>query len=72
MRFFAVEGDMIPSSFRSSIIQPQAIYLFIDLQLQAQPGKNLLWDVKFKKACTKWVHQHPELKAQFSRKNILV
>ena len=31
---------------------------------------ELIWDEKFKKAYKKWVHQHPELKAQFARKII--
>ena len=29
---------------------------------------ELIWDERFKKIYKKWVHQHPELKAQFARK----
>jgi len=32
---------------------------------------ELVWDEKFKKAYKKWVHQHPELKAQFAKKIML-
>jgi len=29
---------------------------------------ELLWDERFKKIYKKWLHQHPELKAQFAKK----
>jgi len=32
---------------------------------------ELIWDERFKKIYKKWIRQHPELKAQFSKKNLL-
>jgi mRNA-degrading endonuclease YafQ of YafQ-DinJ toxin-antitoxin module len=32
---------------------------------------ELIWDERFKKIYTKWIRQHPELKAQFAKKIVL-
>ena len=31
---------------------------------------ELIWDERFKKIYKKWIHQHPELKVQFTKKII--